>query len=169
MLDQGSALASSAFSIPQKFSIGLGSAQFPGYVLLSQKPSTFSWHHCWVSLDVCAVAPSCWKIGSDIRRHHSVRQNRAGDGVPRKAGKQTSAGSLRLGTSSLRPQTACGGPRADQSAPGRSWLPHHDLSRVVRHQTGWNGSFLLHPCAIVLRIERMLQLEHGPVSPDDPT
>ena len=48
---------------------------------------------------------------------------------------------------------------------GAHGTPHHDLSRLLRHLTAWNGS----PYAVVLGIKRMLQLKHGPVTPDDPT
>ena len=46
---------------------------------------------------------------------------------------------------------------------------NHALSRVLGHQMGWNRSLLIRPYAVVLRIERVLQLEHGLVTSDGPT
>ena len=41
--------------------------------------------------------------------------------------------------------------------------------RVLRHQTRWNRSLHIRPYAVLLRIERVLQLEHGLVTLQDPT
>ena len=46
---------------------------------------------------------------------------------------------------------------------------HHDLSRVVDTRRGVNGSLLLLRYVVALRIERVLQLKLGVVTPDDPT
>ena len=47
--------------------------------------------------------------------------------------------------------------------------PHHDLSRMLRHQTGWNKSLPIRPYAVVSRIKRVLQFEHGLVTAGNPT
>ena len=100
--------------------------------------------------------------------HHFLRQNRAGAGVPRKAGKQRLLQDLYdivpcVNKLFLRNHVLIG------QRLGAHGPPRHDLSWVLPHQTGWNGSLLLRLYAVFLRAERVLQLEDGLVTPDDPT
>ena len=55
-----------SFIIDHKCSIGLRSGEFPGHYDLDQNARRFFAHHSCVSLAVCAGAPSCIKIISDI-------------------------------------------------------------------------------------------------------
>ena len=52
--------------IYQRFSIGLKSGELEGQVPLGQKCGIFLVSQSWVLFEVCAGAPSCWKIAADM-------------------------------------------------------------------------------------------------------
>ena len=52
--------------IDQRFYIGLKSGELAGQVPLGQKWGIFLVSQSWVLFEVCAGAPSCWKIAADM-------------------------------------------------------------------------------------------------------
>ena len=58
--------------INQRFSIGLKSGELAGQVPLGQKWGTFPVSQSWVLFEVCAGAPSCWKIAVDMSGNNSL-------------------------------------------------------------------------------------------------
>ena len=107
MLEQVTALVSSAFSIRQRFSIGLGSGEIPSHVLLFQRPccscsegvAKYTTRYDTCRIFRVLLAPMlgfpgrvrrCTVLLEDWQRHrghHFLRQNRAGADVPHMAGK----------------------------------------------------------------------------------
>ena len=148
----------------QRFPIKLRSGEFPGHVLLSQKRFTFSWHHCWASVDVRAGAPSGWKVGSDIPG--TVLFVRAEQLLVSHARLESRDFCRTCDIVPCVERPLLGDHAQIGQRLGSHGPPHHDLSRVLRNKRGGTEALSF---AHTRSFERVLQFEHGLVTSDDPT
>ena len=72
MLVARSIESSLLFKIAQRFSMGFKSGELGGHISLVQNPGILLFSHSWLLFEVCAGAPSCWKIALDLSGNNSL-------------------------------------------------------------------------------------------------